>query len=543
MNHTDLSNDELLAGVHTLARQGRVVLARLLVYLGEVEERRLDLRSAYSSLFDFCLRRLGLSDDEACRRVAAARLVRRFPAALGMLERGEIHLTGLLMLRDHLTPERGEELLRAACGKSKRELQHLLAQLLPRPDVPSRIQVLSVDGKDAADVSSSPQSMGRLPAPPRSSSTELLFPPSRIEPLAPARYRVEFTAGAELKLKIERAADLMRHTHPSGDLSVLVERAIDLLLAKLEKQRVGKVARPRPPSSRSTRPGYVPRAVRRAVFERDGERCTFVDASGRRCESRTLLELDHGVPRARGGPDDAGNLSVKCRAHNLLSAEDHFGREHVEQKKNGRGQFGARDTGDHTPANGSAGAPAIGDHAPANGSAGAPAIGDHAPANGSAAAPAIGDPQPASGSARRPATGANLASAGHEPGKAGAGDEVRKATRASAGGMAATSPFVPCVTWDSKPVKLAGRSTSWSGPEARHRHRSRLSCAERSPYWPDPDWSPERDRDRAPQPRAARGARREARGRGGAKLALWLYAKSFPDGDPPRRSPPGNHAP
>src|SRR5262249_16272824 len=139
-------------------------------------------------------------------------------------------------------------LLRAACGKSKRELQHLLARLFPRPDVPSRIQVLSVDGRDAADgfsSASSPQSMGKLPAPPGTSSTEILFPPSHIEPLAPARYRVEFTAGAELKLKIERAANLMRHTHPSGELSVLIERAVDLLLAKLEKQRLAKAARPR----------------------------------------------------------------------------------------------------------------------------------------------------------------------------------------------------------------------------------------------------------------------------------------------------------
>src|SRR5207253_4307269 len=97
-----------------LTGQERTVLARLLAYLGEVEERRLDLQSACSSLFDFCLRRLGMSEDEACRRVAAARIVRRFPVALGMIARGEIHLTGLLLLRDHLTPERGEGLLREA---------------------------------------------------------------------------------------------------------------------------------------------------------------------------------------------------------------------------------------------------------------------------------------------------------------------------------------------------------------------------------------------------------------------------------------------
>src|SRR5207237_2524299 len=111
----------------------------------------------------------------------------------------------------------------------------------------------------------------------------------RVEPLAPSRYRVEFTASAELKEKLDRAADLMRHANPSGDLSVIVERALDLLLAKLEKERLAKAKRQglrRP----STRGGYIPQSVGREVFERDGERCTFVDGSGRRCESRTWLE-------------------------------------------------------------------------------------------------------------------------------------------------------------------------------------------------------------------------------------------------------------
>jgi hypothetical protein len=426
MKLTDLSNEELLSGVQTLVRQGCVALARLLAYLGEVEERRLDLRSACSSLFDFCLRRLGMSDDEACRRVAAARLVRRFPVALGMLERGEVHLTGLLMLREHLTPERGEELLRAACGKSKSELQHLLARLFPRPDVPSRIRVLSVTGRDAA--------------PPGRASAEPLFPPSRVEPLAPARYRVEFTASAELKLKIQRAADLMRRAHPSGDLSVLVEQAVDLLLAQLERQRLAKVTRRRPSSSRSTRPGYVRRAVRRAVFERDGERCTFVDASGRRCESRTLLELDHGVPRARGGPDDAQNLSVKCRAHNQLSAEEHFGREHVEHKKTGKGQSGRRGTGDHELAQGNRGAPAI------------------------------GDPERPEGSFGTTGHDAKLAAAAYEEGRADGGDEEHRRDPRQRG-------------WDGHEVAV--RALCGMGFKAGEARRA-LALVERHPGSPAP---------------------------------------------------------
>ena len=161
----------------------------------------------------------------------------------------------------------------------------------------------------------------------------------RIEPLSPGRYKVQLTASAELREKIERATALMRHRNPSGDLAVVVERAMDLLIAELEKERLGKTRRPpkdadeeQPTHGRKTRPGYVPRAVRRQVFERDGEQCTFVDEHGRRCPARAFLELDHIVPRALGGTDDADNLRVACRMHNQREAERAFGRAYVEER-------------------------------------------------------------------------------------------------------------------------------------------------------------------------------------------------------------------
>ena len=337
MNLTELSNEQLLSNLQALIGQGRKVLAGLLAYLGEVEQRRLDLESACSSLFDFCVRRLGMGDDEACRRVAGSRLVRRFPVALAMIERGEIHLTALLLLREHLTDHNHQELLRAASGKTKSEVQHLLAERFARPDAPSRIQILP----DAAGQGSLPGSAETFSATFAGEQPK----PSRIEPLSPQRYKVEFTAGAELKEKIERAANLMRHANPSGDLSVVLDRALDLLLARLERQRLGKARRPSKRATdgqsevahrKSHQPSHVPRAVRRAVFERDGEQCTFVDDRGRRCPSRAFLELDHREPRAMGGADDVWNLSVRCRAHNLLSAERDFGRQHIEEKKNQR---------------------------------------------------------------------------------------------------------------------------------------------------------------------------------------------------------------
>jgi hypothetical protein len=130
----------------------------------------------------------------------------------------------------------------------------------------------------------------------------------------------------------------MRHRNPTGDLAPVIEAALELLLAKLERERLGKVKTPRtsgPPESprpRSSRTQAVPAAVRREVFERDGDQCTFLSDDGARCPSHGHLELDHIEPRALGGPDAASNLRVRCRAHNRLYAEQVFGRTHVEQR-------------------------------------------------------------------------------------------------------------------------------------------------------------------------------------------------------------------
>jgi hypothetical protein len=155
--------------------------------------------------------------------------------------------------------------------------------------------------------------------------------PARIEPLAPETYEVRFTASRELKGKLERARDLMRHRNPGGDLAVVVERAVDALLAKLEKERLGKSPCPQRRPRRAKR-ARVTTAARREVFERAGERCAFVSEGGERCPATALLEVDHVEPRGLGGGDEATNLRVLCRAHNRLQAEVVFGKEHVAER-------------------------------------------------------------------------------------------------------------------------------------------------------------------------------------------------------------------
>src|SRR5215475_11045144 len=119
MSLANLSDEELLSSLSTICSEARRLLGRLLLYLIEVEQRRLDLKSACPSLYDFCIRRLGMSESEAVRRIEAARLVKRFPSLLEAVERGDLHLTALLMLRPHFTDSNVAMLSAAARGKSK----------------------------------------------------------------------------------------------------------------------------------------------------------------------------------------------------------------------------------------------------------------------------------------------------------------------------------------------------------------------------------------------------------------------------------------
>jgi hypothetical protein len=330
------SDQDLLSDITELVGSHRELTAKLIAYVGEIEERRLHLKMGFASMFEFCIKHLRMSEGEAFRRILAARLGRRFPVILSLLASGAVHLSALQLLGEHMTNENHAELLEAASGTSKLEIQQLLATRFPKPDVPSRIRRLP---KRRGRAISAEPNTGLALDPPKQPVAER----ARVEPLSENRFKVQFTASAELREKLERARDLMSHVNPSRDLAVVVERAVDSLLVDLEKKKLGKTQRPRRTASkRNSESAHIKNAVRREVFERDGLRCTYVSPDGRRCEQRAFLELDHAEPRGRGGVDDASNLRVRCKAHNQLWAEQVYGREHVESRRRLRQEKSAR---------------------------------------------------------------------------------------------------------------------------------------------------------------------------------------------------------
>jgi hypothetical protein len=138
----ELSDAELLTATRRLVGRSNQLLGALLAHLGEVEARGIHRTRACSSLYTYCIYELRYSEDEAYRRVAAARLVRRFPALLDGVASGELHLTGLLMLGPHLTAENISQVLLRAKHRTKKEIARLVRELDPLPEVPPRIEPL-----------------------------------------------------------------------------------------------------------------------------------------------------------------------------------------------------------------------------------------------------------------------------------------------------------------------------------------------------------------------------------------------------------------
>jgi len=286
----DLHDDALMDRLHQLVRAERQATAELLRVLIEVDRRLLFAQRGYPSLFAYCLDALNMSEPSIAVRIHAARCCRRFPRLLDMLHSGQLHLSAIVALAPHLRPESFEQLTAAACHKSKRQIQKLLADLNPKPDVPSSIRKLPTSGPQAAavpeptpaadvavpsasrtdrstqprarqadnpsagnDAPASQPEAGRGANEPAMASNAttaapVASPPARptpAEPLGAGRYKVQFTASEQLKDKIEQAFGLLRHRVPHGDMHGLIDSALDLLIREEHKRQHGATLRPR----------------------------------------------------------------------------------------------------------------------------------------------------------------------------------------------------------------------------------------------------------------------------------------------------------
>ena len=365
------SDSALLHDLKALIARDCRTTAVMLTRIAEVDERRLFLREGYPSMHAYCIHELHFSEGATYKRINAARAARQFPAVLVAVAEGQLNLSGVVTLAGHLRSWNADELVAAATHKTRTEIELLLAQRFPRPDLPERLQAIAsppvatlptiapqgnqlspgkVDASTFSPGRPTLEAVGEPPgnvdaaAPPAGpagigSNTQLSpgraatpSPRSWITPLAPERFGLQLTLDQETYDLLLQARALIGHQNPKGEIAPVIKSALKFFVAHLEKHKYAATDRPGP-SRPSASARHISAAVKRVVWERDGGRCTFVSDGGNRCAARTLLEFDHEDPVACGGEATADNVRLLCRAHNAYAAERAFGVEFMERKR------------------------------------------------------------------------------------------------------------------------------------------------------------------------------------------------------------------
>jgi hypothetical protein len=341
-----------LSAVHLVRAEKRNV-AMLIAHIAEMSRRKADLECGYKNIFEYCVRRLNLSEGSVALRLQVANVCRSFPQLLVSLAENGLSLTVAGKLAPHLREDNVEKLLADCAGKTKREVDEYLVALRPKPVFNPSIRKRP-----------SPENEKARPEPQQSSTPCVEQTPSQRPPsyspnlLEPARrdlFNFRFSADRNFKKKFERLAEVLGVENPQKNMAEVFDKAIDISLEKkdpekklerrlekkrrqsesAEKSRPDEILTPAaalPTGEGKAKSRYIPSEIRERVYRRAGYQCEFRGIGGTRCSSRTGLEIDHQRPFALYHSHDERYLRVACGRHNRFEAERVYGADYIRVK-------------------------------------------------------------------------------------------------------------------------------------------------------------------------------------------------------------------
>ena len=373
-----LSTEELDRSVDKLVRDEKRSVALVIMHIAEMSRRKGHLERGYKNLFDYCTRRLNLSEGSVARRIQVSNVVRRFPQILAVLAENRMSLTVAGLLAPVLTDTNVDKLLSDCAGMSSREVEEYLVALRPKPVFKSSIRKAPSPPATTPMLQAAPDPAPSAPWPaPRVS-------PIILEPAKPEIFNFRFAANRSFKEKFERLAEVLGVPNPLHHMAEIMEQAMDIALDKrdLKRKHARRLARkgssgglpstgaaeetgaaPKPDLSQhcealrqpgmgasatseallpmakesrarkiSTKNRYLSSQVRERVHERADYQCEYRGPDGTRCRSRTGLEIEHLLPFALYRSHDEKHLRLYCGPHNRLAAEKVFGTAFIQEK-------------------------------------------------------------------------------------------------------------------------------------------------------------------------------------------------------------------
>ena len=367
----------LLARTRQIVDRERHLHVDIIDHLREIEDRDLHLARGFSTLFDYSVNELGYSSGAAWRRTLAMRLCRRMGDVRERLQTGSLTLSTAAQLQSAFERQERKrrrtwaprpvrtshgassttESIAAQEGKATDRLPPETAASPPesassvRAEMP--VVVLDATGQRELVKQATGKSSRQVEELIASVDPSLATPREQLRARGDGRWTFTVVVDQECRHALNQLKSLMSHVDPAMSYGRLVNRLVQEELRRRDPRLRGSNrddarqngTTPEPADAVSTakcaapdhgvaastpnRPGngatgqqpappgrVIPAAIKRAVWERDQGRCSYVDpATGRRCTSRHLLQIDHIRPWARGGGTEPDNLRLLCHAH------------------------------------------------------------------------------------------------------------------------------------------------------------------------------------------------------------------------------------
>ena len=361
-----LSDEALIQNTKEEVARERESTIAVIEYLEEIESRRLYSKYGYSTFWEFVVKELGYDSGSAQRRINAARISRVVPEVKAALTSSALCLTTISMIEQFTKNERKQgvktysaaekkELLDQVAHKSTRETEAILKAISPDSVLPKEkqrvVNAKLVEVSFLADQETMALlcEMKRLLSGVKANPTTAdaikqalkLAVVQKSKKLAP---RTDSKANATRQINAQhqnqsrtqsQKQDSSRsqsqsptHSQPQPATSTndtrcgTPPRRSPAGVESITQSRAGVAPVPRP-----VRRKYISVHKRRVVYHEANNQCTFVSSvTGKRCESRHQLEIEHIKPLAKNGSDDLENLTLLCKSHNLYNAVQHFGR-------------------------------------------------------------------------------------------------------------------------------------------------------------------------------------------------------------------------
>lgn len=296
MEMKKMSDQNLLNDTKTLAEQERTMTAKLVKYLAEIGRRKLYVERGFGSLYAYCIGELKMSEGQANRRIAAARLLQEMPQLEQKIANGQLNVSGLTKIsgyfKDQKTPPREKEkIIEKTEGKSARQIDQL---------------AMGLWGEDAVK------------------------PIEKAKPVSQTQVQLTVTLDQEtFDLLTQLRKDLVRKgvKDMAGVIKELCKKEIENSKIKKDQSKKPQALRSNPAEPQSR---HIPLPIRRQVYERAQYKCEHFtvatpEASPKVCGSTENLEIDHMRSWVSGGSHELSNLRLLCRAHHARETFKMFG--------------------------------------------------------------------------------------------------------------------------------------------------------------------------------------------------------------------------